>query len=740
MSSMMLAVSLVASLAQAQLLAPFRAETLAIPGNQAGDTAILTDRWGDWRDVTFGTDDTNSGLYAFLVDGGTVPGFGAQFGAIGGIDAVPGLLAFPEVTRGGVIAVSATTAGRIFLFTAPSDGGALVDLAGANPLMVTAPRGITLFDLGDGGALLLSESGGNVIQRWRLEVEGEGLRATTTPSVMLPGPVRGLASAPLRSRVYVSAGLRGVLSFDPLEDTPMLSPLIDAGVPADVMTGLAHYPQRDGGGLLIAAVPARDVFRIYQLQRDGDFVAEFSVALEDGGRRVRGADWIDVWPGSFGQTDAGGGFPSGVLAIVDRASPSGANVKLVPWDALAQQAMPPLPIDVPPFANAPMPMPMPPALPRVTPSLVSLLRPGPVAGVALWAPEALVFGAFPSLTTFGADAGFVGAFAPPQGRFFGVDARPGRTGPFRSGLIAATTTTSDGGVVVFLAPAADGGFTSLAAPVSVPSARGVAIADFGDAGAFVFLESGRNRLHRVRLGIDDAGQPVGLSETDLLLPASTNAVLVPPESRHVIVSAGTGLFTIDVLGDGGVRGLFDAGATADTPTGLAAWPLTDGGLLLVGALPARDAFEVYVERPNRLEALGRFEVALQDGGSRLRSGASLDLDPAPFGQLPDGGAALGSAFPAGTVAFTETLEDGGARVRLASLEAVSQALVIPGSGGGGAGGGSTTATGGGGTVEPEPMGCCTGAPVSASLPTFLFLVWLRRFARRRSSPTLASLS
>lgn len=733
MRLLLLTSCLLAAAAQAQLLAPVRSESAPIPGNFAGDTALLAQRWNDGRDVFFGSDDTNNGFYAFLVDGGAVPSLMGSFGAVGGVDALPGLRSFPDETRGGVVAVTGSGAGRVYLFTTLEDAGVLRDLLTV-PLTSSA-RAIALADLGDAGAWLLAESGGTTIQRWRLEAADGGLRPIAAAPILVGTAVRGLAAAPSLQRAYLSAGLRGVLSFDPREDMPVLVPIVDAGAVPDVMSGLTVYPQADGGALLIAAVPVRNVYRVYQLHTGADFLAEFSVGLEDGGAPVRSGEWIDVWPGPFGLFDGGASFPLGVMAVVDRISPSGARVKLVPWDALARQVTPALPIDVPGQVERPV-EPMPVALPRLETTVTSAVLAGRPGDVALWPSLALAFGAFDTVSLIGADGGATGSQL--RGPFGGIDARARAIGPFSGGLVVASVSGPDGGLLVFLGPTPDGGIATLAPPLPVAAARGVALAEAPDAGAFVFVESGSNRLHRVRLGLDDAGLPRGVLEADVMLPAAARAVVGRPDVAQLFVSAGAAIWSVDVFGDGGVTALFDAGMGASGPAGLAAVPLGDGGLVLIGAFPADDAYEVFSATASRARSLGRFEVALTDGGQRLRGGTALEATLAPFGLLADGGA--GPTFPSGVVAFAETYADGGSVVRLAPWEALARVVPLSGGAGGGSAGGaggSTGGVGGGGVVEPEPMGCCSGAPVSAGLPGLFFLVWLRRFARRRSSRTLA---
>ncbi|MCA2977503.1 MAG: hypothetical protein INH37_04410 [Myxococcaceae bacterium] len=373
----------------------------------------------------------------------------------------------------------------------------------------------------------------------------------------------------------------------------------------------------------------------------------------------------------------------------------------------------------------------------MSPATTTGREPALTADVALWPPAALTLGAFTRLAVFSTDGGVTASVPAPRGGFFGVDATARPFGPFPGGVIVASSQSPDGGLLMLLVPGGDGGLVALAAPLSVAAARGVALGDFGDAGSWVFFESGSDRLHRARLHLGDGGQPAATVGAELRLPAASLGLVAAPAFGQVLVSTVAGLVAVDVVGDGGLRAL-DAGSGDAAVSGLAAFPLLDGGLAVLGAVPALDRFRLFAYEGGRLERLVDFEVALPDGGEPLTAGAFVDVTRAPFGQNRDGGASPDSGFPLGVVAFGEALPDGGAAVRLVPFEALAAVAGLL-SGDGGTGGGPGGGAGGGPPIVEPPMGCCSGAPASASLMALAFLAWLRRFARGRSSRTLSRL-
>lgn len=746
-------VLLVSTAAWAQpLVVSFTSETLSIPGNQSGDTAILRDPWGQWRDTVFGTDAVNNGFYGFFVDGGT--NLATGFGAVGGVDARQRLLALPESSAGGLVVVSATNAGQVLFFTTASDAG----FSALGRINTLSPRAVALADFGDAGAFVFVNTQSVMMPVWELTEDGGELATTSLPSIQLPAPPTAVATASRQRRVYASVGIGGVIEIDPSAQPPTVVQVVDAGGANELVGGLAIYPQRDGGSLLLTSVPARDLFRVYRTQVGNPAVhlADFTVTGPDGGRKVQGAEVIDVWPGAFGVTDAGPVYDAGVFVVGDRFGATGANYKLVSWAELARAAMPPLPIDLPDFAELVI---TPPPQPARVPFLLALPAPAPFVDVSFWpGQDSLVatidgFSLFPLAPTSSLDAGPLDAGSADAGRpDAGVDggsvvpvgvsvAAIGRIEALRTlapeGLLAFEATAADGGTIS-LWTMADGGLRSVLSLAS-SSPRSVELADFTDGGVWLFSASGRV-LHGFRLDAADGGLRASAAP-DVGFADNISSLTSWPAARKVFVSTSRGVFEVDPFAmPASSRFVLDAGVSA-----LGLYEQRDGGALVL-ALVADDRVRVVRASGG---ALHEFQVTTPDGGALLRGLGWLDVSREPVGVLGDGGA----RWPNGLLAVGAVNADAGVIVlvdwaqlaRSASpalpidLPAASAGGSAGGAGGGTAQGGGFGASGGrtaggtaGGGEEPPPPGCCTGAPSTAVLPAMAFLLWLRRFARRRT--------
>ncbi len=751
-------VLLVSTAAWAQPLnVTFTSETLPIPGNQAGDTAILRDPWGTWRDTVFGTDAVNNGFYGFFVDGGT--NLSAGFGAVGGVDARQRLQSLPESFAGGLVAVSATNAGQVLFFSTLADAG----FPGVGRINTLGPRALALADFGDAGAFVFVNTQSTMMPRWQLTEDGGAVVATALGAIQLPAPPTALATASKTHRVYASVGIGGVLEIDPLAVPPTVVQVIDAGAVTELVGGLATYPQRDGGSLIITSVPARDLFRVYRAQPGSAAVhlADFTVTSIDGGRKIQGAESIDVWAGAFGVTDAGPAYDAGVIVVCDRFAVAGANYKLISWAELARSVVPPLPIDLPDLVDEPVVvMPVQPArvpfllaLPTTSPIIDLSFWPGQdtlvatLNKVALLSPRDLQPGVSDAGSNDGGlDAGVADAGIPDAGRDAGPTFLPldvsvatiGRVEALRTlspdGLLAVESTAPDGGVISVWTMT-DGGLRSL---LSIPSSgpRSVELADFADGGVWLFSASARV-LRSFRLDAPDGGLRASPG-ADLTFSETISSVASWGSARRVFVSTTRGVFEVDPLTTTS-RFVVDAGVVA-----LGLYEQADGGALVL-AVVADD--RVRVVRAGGGVALHEFQVTTPDGGLVVRGIGWLDVSREPAGLFADGGA----RWPNGVLAIGAGGLDGGtimlvdwaqlARTASPSLPIDPRIALGGGTAGGGTaqGGGSISSGGGrtaggtaGGGEEPPPPGCCTGAPSTAVLPAMAFLLWLRRFARRRT--------
>lgn len=751
---------------------PFTSETLAIPGNQAGDTAILRDPWGQWRDTVYGTDAVNNGFYGFLVDGGTALSTG--FGAVGGVDARQPIATLPESSLGGLVVVSATNAGEVLFFTTTNDAG-ILGIGGLSRISTLGPRAVTLGDFGDAGAFVFVSTQSPAMPWWRLTEDGGSIVATSQPALVLPDPPTALAAASSTRLVYASVGIGGVVEIDPLTEPPTVIQVIDAGAAAEIVGGLATYPQRDGGSLLITSVPARNLFRVYAAQTNAPalHLTDFTVSGLDGGRRILGAFALDVWPGPFGVTPEGAVFDAGVIVIGDRFGATGANYKLVSWPTLARAVTPPLPIDVPGFVPPPVEV-----QPVAMPSQVGLATSSGVLDLSFWPGNDTLVATLDGVSLlsprdlrplFVRDAGLADGGATDGGRLDAgvtdggrsdagvVDAGAanltvavsalGRLDALNpvapSGLLAVGTNTGLAGSTTLWTRATDGGL-NLLLTIPTSATRSVQLTDLADAGVWLFAASGA-LLHRYALEVADGGLRA-TPGPDISLSESVFSVTAWPAARHLFVSTSRGVYEVDPLATPPATSLFiaDAGVSA-----LTLYAQRDGGAMLLGATDDR----VRVIRANDAALLLEFQVIAPDRLNVVRGIGWLDVSEEPVGAdagLRDGGL----RWPSGALAVGATSGDAGAIVLVdwaqlarAAMPPLPIDVVAParagGSGGGTAGGGVVmgggtsnraggSAGGAAGGGEEPPPGCCTGAPSSSVVPAMAFLLWLRRFARRRT--------
>lgn len=711
----------------------FTSESLPVPGSQPGDTALLRDPWGQWRDLVFGGDAVNNGFYGFLVDGGVA--VTTAFGALGGVDARPPLRALPSSTAGGLVAMSASTAGQVLFHTTHPDAG----FPGIGGVAVLTPGPVALADFGDAGAFVFLNAGGPSLLSYRLREDGGAISTVAEPPISLPFTVRAVASSSGLRRVYASVGIGGVVEIAPLESPPTVVNVIDAGAPGQIVGGLAVYPQRDGGALLITSVPGLDLFRVYRA-RPGQAVhlADFTITAVDGGRRVVGAEFIDVSPAAFGVTDAGPTFDAGVLVVCDRLTMAGPNYKLVPWDALARATTPPLPIDLPDLIDVPVTPPPPSPLP------FALALPQPAAtaiDLSFWPGRDSLLAVFDGVTRrSNAELRALESLPADAGLARAVDAVGPASWP-PGGLAALAHGRGDGGALTLWTTGADGGL-ALVGTISVPAPGPLALVDFADAGVRLFAAEDAS-VRQFVLGAQDGGLLVR-PLPDLLAPGAISSLGATPQ--RLVAATSSGVFELDVSGSMAPRQLIDGGAR-----GLSFYPQRDGGALLLTVNGAGDRLHVFeLHGPSPLVERFSFEVGPGDGG-RVTDVVAVDLTPARAGLLPDGGA----AWPTGVVAIATREPDGGALLlvpwsTIASAATPPLPIELPSGGGlgggaaggtaGGRGGGTSIPIGGrnggggaGGGGEPPPPGCCNGAPTAALIPSIAFLIWLAGFRRRRPS-------
>ncbi len=142
----------------------------------------------------------------------------------------------------------------------------------------------------------------------------------------------------------------------------------------DDIEGLTIYYGPGDSGYLIASSQGSDTFVVYQRGGSNEYVTSFQIMAGNGVDEVTGTDGIDVTSVPLGPS-----FPSGVFVVQDDENDSGnQNFKLVPWEAVAGSASPPLMVQGRSDPRDPS-APLPPAPPIPTPA-----TPGPSILSSTW--------------------------------------------------------------------------------------------------------------------------------------------------------------------------------------------------------------------------------------------------------------------------------------------------------------------------------------------------------------------
>ena len=188
-----------------------------------------------------------------------------------------------------------------------------------------------------------------VVQQWEVFDNGDAkVDAAMVRTFKLESQPEGCVADDELGQLYIGEEEKGIWKYsaEPEDDTERR--LVDATHPpghlAAQVEGLTLYYTSDRRGYLIASSQGSNQFTVYRREGKNNYVTTFEIT---GGKTVDGVthtDGIDVTNFPLGPR-----FPAGVFIAQDHRNtdPSGAqNYKLIPWEAIATGASPPLMIDV----------------------------------------------------------------------------------------------------------------------------------------------------------------------------------------------------------------------------------------------------------------------------------------------------------------------------------------------------------------------------------------------------------
>jgi 3-phytase len=194
-------------------------------------------------------------------------------------------------------------------------------------------------------AFVTSKSG--EVEQWRLFFDGFRMDADLERSFDVGGQIEGCVADDEAAYLFIGEENLGIWRYGAEPDAGTSRVMVDSTgsgghLTADV-EGLTIYYASSGRGYLLASSQGDNTFAVYDRRPPHGFLLSFEVG-ENASRgidRTTGSDGIDVMNFSLG-----GRFPAGVFIAQDSVNEGGnQNFKLVPWDAIAAAANPPLIVD-----------------------------------------------------------------------------------------------------------------------------------------------------------------------------------------------------------------------------------------------------------------------------------------------------------------------------------------------------------------------------------------------------------
>ncbi|MHC4209073.1 MAG: phytase [Planctomycetota bacterium] len=247
-----------------------------------------------------------------------------------------------------IVAAGNRTNDTIAVYGVDPVTGVLRDVAaGALPVGVGEAYGFCLYHSPVSGAYyaFVNDKDG-MVEQWRLQDNGHGrVEHELVRSFSVGSQTEGMVADDELGRLYVSEEDVGIWCYGAEPDSGTQRTLVDSTgdqghLTADV-EGLTIYYAGDGTGYLIASSQGSGQFAVYRRRGHNDYIMTFEVVGGAGIDDVSGTDGIDVC-----NLGLGSAFPLGVFVAQDGQNPGGnQNYKLVPWEAIAAAADPPLSVD-----------------------------------------------------------------------------------------------------------------------------------------------------------------------------------------------------------------------------------------------------------------------------------------------------------------------------------------------------------------------------------------------------------
>jgi len=324
---------LLASLAGAQTIVPFTAETPTIASTFVGDVAIFPNTANPAQGRLIGTDRVQNGLYTYFFDGGY--GEFLPIGPMTGVDVRTGLR-YRSAPSALMVATGVNNGLYVYGL---NDAGMLFNVL-ETPTMI--PFGaIALWSPPDGGleAFVDTSNMPYVRQLYFHETDAGLINWSYGLGTVLPRPVTAMVADSRNRRLYLSVASVGIYGWTiDSPDAPTLLEPIDGGSLNGAPTGLGLYALRDGGSVLMVSVLGRDDFAAYRATTSSlTPLTRFQISRGTSAVLVRNSQYLDISQATLPH------FSAGVLAVADPNTTTGSNYKLIGWETLAAATDPKLP-------------------------------------------------------------------------------------------------------------------------------------------------------------------------------------------------------------------------------------------------------------------------------------------------------------------------------------------------------------------------------------------------------------
>lgn len=249
-----------------------------------------------------------------------------------------------------ILAVSNRTNNTIRLYQFALDGSlAAIPGAELDPEMPDEVYGLCMYKSPVTGKffVFVNNKEGDV-EQWELASSGNTITGKIVRKLRLGSQVEGMVADDELAVLYVGEEKTGIWKFSAEPRGGLEGQLLPFSSEADNenirfdIEGLAVYKVSEETGYLIASSQGNDSYAIFSRQSPHEYLGSFRII---DGRRTDGVqetDGLDVTSSPLGRN-----FPAGMLVVQDGSNkttgrPEPQNFKLVSWNDIARQFVPPL--------------------------------------------------------------------------------------------------------------------------------------------------------------------------------------------------------------------------------------------------------------------------------------------------------------------------------------------------------------------------------------------------------------